>query len=268
MSRARLVLAAGVCSVAAVLMAAAAGASTPAATELRAFVCQRALNPPARAVSIQAVMRPMTGTSKMQMRFDLMRQTKPGARFRLVPGRLLGSWISPDDPTLGQRAGDVWIVNHPVVDLAGPATYQFRVSFRWTGAGGQELQTAVQTSPDCYQPELRADLLARSLSVTPLDSGRDTYTAVIANRGATGAGPVEVELAGAGSAAQTARLAWVGPRSSARQRFVAPACPAGASLTVTVDPAHTVDEYDFANNALTVACPASGAGSGSPAPSG
>ena len=38
---------------------------------------------------------------------------------------------------------------------------------------------------------------------------------------------------------------------------MAPACTAGASLTVTVDPSHTIDEYDFANNTLTLPCPAS-----------
>jgi len=29
---------------------------------------------------------------------------------------------------------------------------------------------------------------------------------------------------------------------------------------VTVDPAHTIDEYDFANNSLTVACPTPSSG--------
>ena len=34
---------------------------------------------PARAVSIQAVMRPVSGTAKLQIRFDLMRRSKRGA---------------------------------------------------------------------------------------------------------------------------------------------------------------------------------------------
>ena len=32
---------------------------------------------------------------------------------------------------------------------------------------------------------------------------------------------------------------------------------AGSNLTVTVDPTDAIDEYDFANNALSTACPAS-----------
>jgi hypothetical protein len=242
--------------------ATASGATGPPPhDQLRSFVCQKALDPPTRAVSIQAVMRPVTGTTKMQIRFDLMRKTRAGAPFKIVRGHFLGSWLTPGNPTLGQRPGDVWIVNHPVVGLPAPATYRFRVSFRWIGASGQQLSSAVQSSPTCYQPELRADLLVRSLTVTPLTSGKSAYVATIANRGLAAAGPVEVDLAGVGTTTQAQTLGSVGPKSSARERFVAPACTPGANLAVTVDPSHTIDEYNFANNVLTMACPA-------PSPSG
>jgi CARDB len=254
---------------AAVAGAAVAGADTPPRDELNSFVCQKALDPPARAVSVQAVMRPVPGTMKMQVRFELMRQTKSGTPFTFVRGRLLGSWISPQNPTLGQQPDDVWNVNHPVVDLPAPATYRFRVTFRWTGAGGKRLASATQTSASCYQPELRADLLVRSLSVNPLASGDDGYVAVVANRGKSGAGPFQVALSGAGATTQTVTINSLGPKSSTRARFVAPACTAGSILTVTVDPAHTVDESNFANNTLTEACPtpAPAPGTSSPASS-
>ncbi len=253
-----LVLAAAAMAAAAIVSATASGAAAPPPRDqLRSFVCQKALDPPARAVSIQAVMRPVSGTEKLQMRFDLMRRSKLGAPFRLVRGRLLGSWVSPQEPSLGQRPGDVWIVNHPVVDLPAPATYRFRVSFRWTGSSGQQLSSAVLTSANCYEPELRADLLVRSVTVTRLASGNDAYVADIANRGLTAAGPVEVDLDGVGSSTVAQTLGMVGPRSTARQRFVAPPCTAGSSLSVTVDPEHAIDEYDFTNNTLTMRCPAS-----------
>jgi len=239
--------------------ASASGAGAPAPAprdQLRSFVCQKALDPPTRAVSVQAVMRPVSGTAKMQIRFDLTRRTKQGAPFKLVRGQFLGSWLTPENPTLGQRPGDVWIVNHPVVGLPAPATYRFRVSFRWLGSSGQKLSSAVQSSSSCWQPELRADLLVRSLTVTPLGSGQASYVAVIGNRGLTAAGPVEVDLAGVSAAKQAQTLGSVGPKSTARERFVAPTCTPGANLAVTVDPSHTIDEYDFANNVLTIACPA------------
>jgi len=236
---------------------AGAASSPPPKDQLRSFLCQKALDPPSRAISVQAVMRPVTGTASMQMKFDLMRQTTVGGPFKLVRGKLLGSWVSPQEPTLGQRPGDVWIVTHPVVDLLGPATYRFRVSFRWTDSDGQQLSNAVQTSPNCYQPESRADLLVKSITVTPQPSGQDAYVATIANRGQTAAGPVEVDLAGAGPAAPVAAtVPSVGGHSTAHHRFLGPACTAGSNVTVTVDPAHTIDEYSFANNTLTISCPA------------
>jgi CARDB len=250
---------------------ASAATTSPPRDELRSFVCQKALDPPARAVSIQAVMRPVAGTAKMQMRFDLMRQIGASGPFKLVRGRLLGSWISPENPTLGQLPDDVWILNHPVVDLGAPATYRFRVTFRWIGAQGQRLASAVQTSPNCYEPEMRADLLVRSLRVgastasgsgQPGRSGEDTYTAVVANRGQTGAGPFQVVLTGAGGTPQTVTVGWLAPHSSVHERFVAAACTAGSPLTVTADPAHTIDEYNFADNALSTACPAPASPSG------
>ena len=242
-------------------------APTPPNDQLRSFVCQKALDPPARAVSVQAVMRPVTGTSKMQMRFELMRQHQARTRdsWRCAAGGS-GSWISPTDPTLGQQTGDVWILNHPVVELAAPATYRFRVTFSGSGRRARRSAPAHRmTSPTCYQPELRADLLVQSLSVDPDHSGAAAgqwaYTAVIANRGLTGAGAgSRSTFADGDSAPSSATVAWVEPKSSARQRFVAPPCTAGGTLTVTVDPTQTIDEYDFANNSLTIPCPAASSG--------
>jgi len=52
----------------------------------------------------------------------------------------------------------------------------------------------------------------------------------------------------------------VGAKSTARQRFVSAPCTSGSTLTVTVDPNQSIDEYDYANNALTIACPAAPTG--------
>lgn len=253
---------AAVCVLAAASGSAVAGAATPTPprTQLRGFVCQHALDPPARAVSVQAVMRPVAQTSKMQMKFDLLRQ-RSGHAFVLLRGRNLGSWITPTDSELGQNPNDVWVVNHPVVNLYGPAAYKFRVTFRWLGSSGQVLSTAVQSSPACYQPELRPDLVVRSLTVKPVtpgsSAGQDAYTATIANRGLSAAGMFVAEFINGNGASQTASVPPLGAKSSTRQRFVAPPCVPGTTLTVMVDPAHTVDEYDLENNTLTVKCPSS-----------
>jgi hypothetical protein len=92
--------------------------------------------------------------------------------------------------------------------------------------------------------------------VTPVAPGQDAYVAMIANRGQTAAGPVEVDLVGGAGAPAAATVPSVEAHSTVPHRFVGPACAPGSSLTVTVDPSHTIDEYDFANNSLTVPCPA------------
>ncbi len=152
-----------------------AGASTPRA-KLRGFVCQRALEPPRRVATITAVMRPLSGTQKMQLRFELLDHPKGSVgTYGEVPGGDLGKWVSPQDPSLGQRPGDVWILNHPVFNLAAPVYYRFRVTFRWLGQHGKLLGTAVRWSAVCYEPELRPDLYV-GLGDGPADLAPRTRT--------------------------------------------------------------------------------------------
>ena len=102
----------------------------------------------------------------------------------------------------------------------------------------------------------------KSLSLTAITRrrrppARPAYTAVIANRGLTAAGPFEVELRDGTATPLPATVAWVGAQVDVRASgSSAPACTAGTTLTVTVDPTHSIDESDFANNALTMTCPA------------
>lgn len=129
----------------------AAGAAQPPRVALRGFFCQAAANPRNRAIEVTAVMRPLPATRRMQMRFVLLRRSAWRAPFLPVRGRGLNIWLNPADPTLGQRAGDTWVLNKPVVNLPAPAAYRLRVSFRWLGAGGV-IGTATRLSPICHQP--------------------------------------------------------------------------------------------------------------------
>ncbi len=247
---------------------AVAAAATPLSaglsqTRLKDFRCQRALDPGARSVAVTAVMRPVSGTEKMQVRFQLVRRTKRGKPFTPVSGRYLGTWLSPANPTLGQRPGDVWIVNHPVVDLLAPALYRFRVSFRWIGAHGHVLSTVSRTSADCYQPELRPDLVVQSITpegITGSTSG-EQFEAVIRNRGASGAGMFEVQLTD-GQVVRTTTVTSLASGATTHETFAGPVCAAGGSVTVVADPLDMVDDYDRANNTLTLMCTGSAVDSG------
>jgi hypothetical protein len=234
-------------------------AATPPRADLSRFVCQKALDPPNRSVSIQAVMRPLAATRRLAVRFDLLERTPDSAAATVVHAQGLGVWITPTDPTLGQRPGDVWRVNKSVLNLDAPARYAFRVTYRWTGLHGELLGTAIKYSRTCRQRELRPDLLVQSITVSAISGHlqNDLYTAVIANQGLTPAGPFEVLFApGDASVPITRTVQLLRPSASKRIEFVGPACDADSPPTVTVDATDEVNDFNRANNVMTAVCPA------------
>jgi hypothetical protein len=238
--------------------ASSVGASAPPRARVTGLVCQHGLDPPARAVSITAVMRPLRGTQRMQMRFQLLSRAKGAASFAVVTGGDLGTWVSPATPTLGQRPGDVWKLQKPIVGVAAPASYFFRVWFRWLGAHGRVLRTVVHKSGVCFQPELRPDLLVQSITVEPV-TGRphvNRYVAVIRNAGATETGPFEILFTPGGALpVQTVSVANLAAHSKLVKGFLGPVCSNAAATTVTVDPEKKVDDSNWSNNAMTAVCP-------------
>jgi hypothetical protein len=256
----------------AVLGAAAAGLGCAAGAvgdapraQLRSYSCQHALDPPNRTISVKAVMRPISGTQKLQLKFDLLVRHEGGAGETAIHAGNLGSWLTPKNPTLGRLADDVWNFHKSVVDLDAPAVYRFRVGFRWLGADGHVLGSAVRYTKRCRQRELRPDLAVSSITVNPLagQPNKDLYTAVISNNGATAAGPFEVLFVnGDGTPMKPRTVQRLGAFSSNTMNFVAPLCSANGAPTITADSTLEVDDLDRANNSMTATCPAS------PAPAG
>lgn len=234
-----------------------AAGETPRA-QLEEFVCGRAMDPADRSVSVQAVMRPLPGTHSLALRLELLQRVGARQATGVVRAGDLGVWISPRPANLGQRPGDVWRLRKTVLNLAAPAGYEFRVSFRWTGARGRVIGRASRTTRTCRQPELRPDPLVRSPVVAPApgDPRHDVYTVVVANQGATGAGPFVVLFApGDSSAPSTDTIGYLGAGQSRQLSFTGPLCDAGAPPTVTVDAARQVDDLNRANDLATATCP-------------
>jgi len=239
--------------------AAAAMATTPPRADLAQFACHKALDPANRSVSIQAVMRPLNGTRRLAVRFDLRQSTPSSATVAAVHATGLGTWITPITPTLGQLPGDVWRLNKDVLNLDAPATYQFRVTYRWTGAHGKVLGTATRFSRTCRQKELRPDLAVQAITVSAVTGHpeEDLYTAAIADQGLTGAGPFEVLFAPGDASAPITRTVSLLHAGEMRQlSFVGPACDPASPPTVTVDATSVVDDFNRANNVMTAVCPA------------
>jgi CARDB len=231
--------------------------------ELQDFTCRNGLDPAQRSVGVTAVMRPLLGTDHLSLKFDLLVTRRHLSAPRVVRGGDLGVWIAPRDPTLGQRPGDVWNLQKSVVQLGAGASYRLRVQFRWVDAQGQILGTAVRYTRQCAERELRPDLLVRSISVapSPVQPGRDVYSALIANAGNSAAGPFEVLFApGDGSATTTRTISILDAHSSRVENFVGPACTASTAPTVIADAAREVDDLNRSNNSLKATCPASASG--------
>jgi hypothetical protein len=234
-------------------------ASVPPSPDLRSFVCRPALKPLKRTVAVTAVMPTMAGTQRLQMRFQL--QSRAAGLVVSIRGGDLGRWLSPTPITLGQRPGDVWIVSKPVTGVPVPASYRFKVTFRWIGAGGSILGEAVRFGPTCRQPDLRPDLQVRSIAVQPVsgDPSVDQYLAVIANAGLSAATEVDVLFQpGDGSQSQLVTIPNLRPGSAVTEAFTGPACTAATAPTITIDPSNKITQVTRANDSLTATCPAGG----------
>jgi hypothetical protein len=133
-------------------LAVAATPTQPARASLEGFACQRAANSLDRAIQVTAVMRPMTGTQRMQMKFVLLRRRSGAQRFAPVQGRDLGVWLDPNPVTLGQRPNDVWRLKKVVANLGGASAYRLRVALHWIGSPGTVLGHTVLFTPLCTQP--------------------------------------------------------------------------------------------------------------------
>ncbi len=251
-----------VVAVAGAALAGAAGAAgDPPRADLRGFVCRNALDPADRSISAKAVMRPVPGTQKLQLRFALL-VNHPGTSGQTsVRAGNLGMWLTPKNPTLGQLPGDVWNFSKSVVELDAPATYQFRVSYRWLGAGGKVLATAQRTTRRCKQRELRPDLMVLTpvtIKPVPGHPAENSYSAVVRNAGATAAGPFVVEFVSYVSPSVTdvsdVNVQRLGPNSTTSVSFVGPVCSASDPPTITADSTQEVDDLNRDNNTAVVNC--------------
>jgi hypothetical protein len=235
----------------------AARADAPPAAVTK-IACHSTLDPAKRSVSVVSIMRHRPGTRSLAVRFSLLEKTAGAAATPVRDGDL-GHWTTPTDATLGRLPADVWKLRKAVFNVDAPAAYQFRVTFRWTGANGRVIALQTLHTGRCAVRELRPDVLVRSVAVHAggLAPGNDRYVAVIANRGLTASGPFEVEFepGAAGGAAQTVPIASLGPHAHTRVQFVGRACDPAGPPTVIADPTDAVDDYDRSNNTFAVSCP-------------
>jgi hypothetical protein len=239
---------------------ASAGTSAPAGARL--LSCHSSPAIAQRSAVVGTWMRPLPTGRRLALRLDLYQRT-PGARWTLrsdVPG--LGTWTTPSDALLGTRPGDVFKYRQAVGRLVVPAAYRFHVTFRWLGADGTVVREASLTTRACRQPDLRPDLVLRSVTATPARSpGLVRYAVSVGNEGRSAVARAIVAATFPGDVAPGLHLRAVrglAPGATILVSFTGSGCAAGGQpAAFLADPSNAVEEADEANNGLTASCPAS-----------
>jgi hypothetical protein len=191
------------------------------------------------------------------MRFQLLRRAHRHGVSTSVSGPGLKSWLTPKDPTLGTRPGDTWIVKHPVVELAAPAYYRFKVTFRWLGSSGQVLGQTSRRSKLCAEPGADLKMVkGRAESATP-----GHYDAVIQNVGSMKSSPFTVQVTddspGGGVLAQSPQPPYppLIPGAKLTVSLTGVACHANDMLNITVIPAGSDNGDNPTDDTFMATCP-------------
>src|SRR4051794_6073198 len=169
---------------------------------------------------------------KMQMRFTLQASTPDAPKFRKVAADTFGAWITA--PASARR----YTYDKTVRELLVPASYRVAIDFRWR-SGAKTVRSERALSPICRQPDLRPDLVLRSVRAE-----RDGYTAVVVNRGKQPAGAFDVDFQRNGTSVGSSRVTGVAPGQVVDVFLPGPQCGEGEALTAVVDPRAEVDEAD------------------------
>jgi len=225
--------------------------------------CHRSPAIEARDAVVSTWMHPLPGAPRLALRIDLEQRPLGARRWTMrddVPG--LGVWTTPSDPTLGDRAGDVFKYRQAVDALAVPFAYRFRVGFRWSDEDGQLVRQAEVTTRGCRQPDLRPNLVLTEVRAQPsaMDPALVRYSVTVLNEGRSNAAPVVVAATLPGETTPGGHTRTVGrlkPGQWAVVRFTGPGCAAGGTPALFVaDPANAVEESDEADDERAATCPA------------
>ena len=114
----------------------------------------------------------------MQMRFTLQTRLTADDRWTAVEAPGFGVWTTSASGT------SRYVYTKRVENLLAPGAYRVAIRFRWLAASGKTLNSVRAFSPSCRQPDPRANLLVRGISVEPTaDPARRLYVVLVRNNG-------------------------------------------------------------------------------------
>ena len=197
-----------------------------------------------RAATFYGRMQAIPGTSKMQVRFQLMERL----------GR--DPWSKLDVPALRQwhssQAGVKRFGWKQTVDaLRAGGAYKARVQYRWLAATGTVLDTAMHDTPVCRGP--LPNLAVSDLTVKPGPTA-DTrnYRVTVQNTGKLDADQVDVSLSVDKAVLDTVTLAHLAAGETRALTFTGPVCR--DAVRVTADPSNSIGESVENDNSQLFSC--------------
>ena len=108
--------------------------------------CVTSVDQAERAATFAGEMAAIPGSSKMEMRIDVLERTPPEMVFHSVSAPGLGVWRTAAPGVKSYR------YLKEVTNLAAPASYRAAVRFRWLSSRGRLIKTAELRTPRCLQP--------------------------------------------------------------------------------------------------------------------
>jgi CARDB len=202
-----------------------------------------------RSLTVLGVMNNLTEGDRLQMRFDLYQRRRGSLFYRRIGGPELGlaTWITASPGT------DVFRVRKPIQNLAVPASYYVRISYRWLNDAGRVYARTSRRTALCVQPDVRPDLRFGAVDFQRVGSDSASYSFVVRNDGRSGAGEFTVVVAVNGATQPPVTVAGLPAGARRELSVVGPRCR-GGTLALTVDPGNQVDEVSERNNIRTLAC--------------
>jgi CARDB len=186
------------------------------------------------------------GATRMAIRFSVLEKLGRAGDWTRVDVPALRQWhrSAPGVKTFGYR--------QTVDNLRVGGFYKARVTFRWSDADGDPVDSEVRETPVCRGA--LPNLTVGSLAVRPGPT-QDTrsYRVTVDNDGSRAADAVDVVLTIDRAVLDKVTIDQLDAGDSRTISFTGPAC--ARSVRVRVDPANTIGELDETDNAQSFACP-------------
>jgi CARDB len=202
-----------------------------------------------RYATFAAEMTATRKTQQMWVRFTLLERLPTDAALHRAVAPGLNVW-QKSTPGI-----DLFRYSQEVANLPAPGDFRALVNFRWYNAHHAVIRRSQRLTPICRMPDERPHLRVGAITPTPGSQPQTTqYAVTIRNDGLGPAQKVGVLLTINGAAQPQQTIAELAPASSQTLTFDGPQCGPAGSLSVTLDPAGSVDQTTRMDDTKTVGC--------------